>query len=147
MSQKKLIQYLNEAFEEVAEDNTTSNVEPLNTPFAFSDKVIDPKDSAYKKRVATTDRFFKKIEAKINEINYSDFKSDDSMTARQKINVNLQEISRKLREVEQMVNHAQRLKIEDGHTNEVFWKRTQGSFVKIKERLNRLSNKIVEITG
>lgn len=142
----RLINILSENFK-FEEENTTSNIEPVNTPYAFGRKVKKTKDPAYSEDVPDTDRFFKQIEAKINEISYSDFKSDPSRTNRQKINTHLIEINKKLREVEQMINHAQKLKTEDGQSNNVFWKRTQGSFVKIKERLNRLSNKIVEITG
>lgn len=142
----RLIQILSEEFK-FEEENTTSNIEPVNTPYAFGKKVKKPNDDAYTEEVPDTDRFFKRIEAKINEIAYSDFKSDSTQTNRQKINNHLMEINRKLREVEQMINHAHKLKTEDGHDANVFWKKTRGSFVKIKERLNRLTSKIVEITG
>jgi hypothetical protein len=52
-----------------------------------------------------------------------------------------------LREVEQMINHAGKLKMESGADQTVFWKGTLGNFQKIKERLNRLSNKIVEMNS
>lgn len=123
------------------------NGEVYDTPYAFSKKVEEPDDAAYSEPVDSTERFYKKIEERINEIAYSDFKKDSTKNERQKINNHILEINKKLREVEQMITHAHKLKNESGQDSGVFWKRTQGSFIKIKERLNRLTSKIVEITG
>lgn len=144
---KRLIERLDK--ENVVEDNTTANIPPVDTPYAFSKnkKVQVPDDEAYSEPVHPTERFFKKIESVIREVNYNDYKNDGSQTERQKINSNIIEINKKLREVEQMISHAHKLKNESGHDNGVFWKRTAGSFIKIKERLNRLSTKIIEFSG
>ena len=141
MSYNRLLEQVKQRFNigEDGEGNTTSSIEPLTTPNTFTDEVEDPEDDAYSIRV---DEWFNKVNnsiERLNELSYKDFKSDSSSNERQKIN--------KLREVEQMVVHAHKLKNESGQDSGVFWKRTQGSFVKIKERLNRLTNKIVEITG
>lgn len=133
--------------------NTTSDGEVVDTPYAFSKKVQDPDDDAFSEDVPETDLFIKKMEEtfnkihRISEINYKDYKGDNSKTERQKINTNILEINKKLREVEQMIAHANKLKLETGANQEVFWKGTLSSFLKIKERLNRLSNKIVEMSG
>jgi len=143
---------------DLTEENVTSNLDggagPQKTPFAFSKKVKDPDDVSYSEPVMHTERFYKKIEDSYNrlqgtitEINYNDYKSDPSKTTTQKINSNILEINKKLREVEQMINHAAKLKTESGSDQTVFWKGTVGSFLKIKERLNRLSNKIVEFNS
>lgn len=143
----------------IEEENTTSNIDggqgQPQTPYAFSKKVIEPDDISYSEPVEDTDRFYKKIEdiyckisdkvQSLNEARYGDYAADDTQTHRQKINNHVLEINKKLREVEQMVNHASRLKSESGSNQGVFWKKTVGSFVKIKERLNRLSSKIVEM--
>lgn len=144
--------------EDLTEENVTSNLDggqgPQKTPFAFSKKVKDPDDDSYSEPVVHTERFYKKIEdsynklqKQIQEINYKDFKTDSSKSTTQKINSNVLEINKKLREVEQMINHAAKLKTESGADQTVFWKGTIGSFLKIKERLNRLSNKIVEMNS
>lgn len=140
MSLKKLLEQFDQQLEE---ENVTGSGESYNTPFAFTKKEKRPKDASYSKVPSTTERFFKRIE----EIAYKDFKNDQSKNEKQKINDHILEINRKLKEVEQMISHAHKLKNESGQTNDVFWKRTQGSFLKIKERLNRLTSKIVEITG
>lgn len=133
--------------------NTTSDGEVVDTPYAFGKKVQAPDDDAFSEDVPETDLFFKKMEEsllkiqKLTELNYKDYKSDGSRTERQKINSNILEINKKLREVEQMIGHASKLKLETGADQSVFWKGTLGNFLKIKERLNRLSNKIVEMSG
>lgn len=145
-----MTQSLKTVFEQfdLEEDNTTSNIEPLDTPFAFRKKerkTFD--DEVYSDKVHSTERFFKKIDEVISEISYSDFKSDGTKNEKQKINDNIISMNRKLREVEQMINHASKLKNETGKDQTVFWKGTLNSFIKIKERLNRLTTKLIEITG
>lgn len=143
----------------IEEENTTSNLDggmgQPQTPYAFSKEVEEPDDAAYSEPVEETNLFYKKIEdiynrvnikvISLNEARYSDYASDETQSPTQKINNHVLEINKKLREVEQMISHASRLKSESGSDQTVFWKRTIGSFVKIKERLNRLSNKIVEM--
>jgi HD superfamily phosphohydrolase len=163
-SLKNLIRQLNENFnlEEDCDDEMELEEDPLSednsgnsggeymTPNAFSKKVKDPDDVSYSKKVETTDRFFKKIEEtiqRLDEGNYNDYKNDDTKSERQKINGNIIEINRKLREVEQMISHASKLKTESGAGADIYWKATGRSFLKIKERLVRLSNKIVEISS
>lgn len=170
-SLRNMLQQLNEAYEIpiqedcnddldelFEEENTTSNLDggegQSNTPFAFSKKVNDPKDVAYPKKVNSTERFYKKMEevcnrlnSRVDEINYNDYRNDPNRTQKQKINFNILEINKKLREVEQMITHASKLKTETGTGQDVFWKGTIGNFLKIKERLNRLSNKIVEFSS
>lgn len=157
---KNLIQQLNENFnideecddeiEEISEDNSGNSGGEYMTPNAFSKKVKSPDDASYSKKPPTTERFYKKIEEtidKLSEVNYNDYKNDDTKSERQKINGNIIEINRKLREVEQMISHASRLKVESGSGSDIYWKQTGRSFLKIKERLNRLTSKIVEISG
>jgi len=152
-SLKAIIEQLNERFSPIDEDNTTSNLDggegQPQTPYAFNKKVVEPEDDgAYTEPINLTDRFFKQIDdiyTRVSEINYKDFKRDDSKTERTKINEHIIQINAKLREVEQMINHASRLKVESGADQTVFWKGTLRNFTKINERLLRLSNKIREM--
>lgn len=142
--------------EQIDELNQTSSGEVVDTPFAFAKKVNDPHDAAYSEPVEETDLYFKKLDefyqrihdvTLLHELSYKDYKGDQNRTERQKINDNIKLINGKLREVEQMINHASKLKAESGANQTVFWKGTLGNFQKIKERLNRLSNKIVEMNS
>lgn len=141
-----------ESEETCDESNTTGSGEVVNTPFAFSKKVKDPDDVSYSDKVTESfyskmDNIYNRIQTKITELNYNDYKGDQTKTERQKINSNIIEINRKLREVEVMLNHASKLKLETGSDQTVFWKGTLGNFLKIKERLNRLSTKITEMNS
>lgn len=157
---REMLESLDDKYEfPIEEENTTSNLDggqgQPQTPYAFSKKVKEPDDVSYSEPVEETDRFYKKIEdiylrintkvQSLNEARYEDYVADDTKTQTQKINSHVLEINKKLREVEQMINHASRLKSESGSDQGVFWKRTIESFIKIRERLNRLSSKIVEM--
>ena len=141
--------------EQLEEENVSSNVIGPDTPFAFSKDVEDPRDVSYSEPVVESfyqkmDDIYNRIQKKVrnlNELNYNDYKQDNTRTERQKINSNIIEINKKLREVEVMLNHASKLKLETGSNQTVFWKGTLGNFLKIKERLTRLSNKITEINS
>lgn len=144
----------NDALEE---ENTSDNVGAFDTPNAFGAKKRK-KDSVYSEYVPETHNFYKKIAESIiesevsnknllNELSYPAFKADDTKTERQKINLNIQEINRKLSEVERMINHASKLKMETGADNSVFWKGTIAGFTKINEKLIRLSGKIREMNA
>ena len=153
-SLKSIITQLSENFIGLEETNVTSNLDggegQPNTPYAFSKKVHIPDEEGYSEPVHPTDRFFKQIDdiyRRVNEANYNDFKKDDTRNERTKINEHIVLINRKLREVEQMINHASRLKLETGSNQTVFWKGTLNNFTKINERLIRLSNKIREMSA
>lgn len=145
-----------DSIDSLEEDNTTSAVEGFDTPYAFGKKK-QGKDSVYSKNVPETHRFYKQIgeaidKLKVNkkiiqELNYFDFKSDDTKSDRQKINLNIKEINKMLSEVERMINHAGKLKQESGADQTVFWKGTVDRFTKINEKLIRLSNKIREMNS
>lgn len=122
----------------VDEDNTTGSDGFYNTPYAFRKSVKKVHDDSYSEPVEEM------YERAITEINYKDFKNDSSTTQRQKINNNILEINKMLKEVERMVTHASKLKLESGADQGIFWKGTLGKFQNIDQRLNRLSNKIRE---
>lgn len=155
MSLKPLLEKLDKKFN-IEEDNVTSNIDgglgQPKTPFSFTDKEdVDVDDFGWEKKVKESDYYFKKINELYNrtlqEISYNQFKSDDSKNYKQKINSNIIEIGRKLREVEQMIDHATKLKVETGADQTIFWKPTISKFNKINERLIRLSNKIREMNS
>jgi hypothetical protein len=142
--------------EQVSEMNQTGDDGSYETPYAFSTAVEDPDDDVYTEPPPKGNVFYEKFDnlyqrihnvTSLAEISYKDYKNDQNRSERQKINDNIKLINSKLREVEQMINHAGKLKMESGADQTVFWKGTLGNFQKIKERLNRLSNKIVEMNS
>jgi uncharacterized protein YukE len=147
------------------EANTTSNLDggegPQRTPFAFqggraSDKAKEDQNIAATpfSRAEKTNRYFQKMEAmydrigqqidRLSEVAYKDFAGAPGATHQQKINRTIQEIARRLNEVERMIDHSAKLKKESGADQTVFWKSTATRFTKISERLLRIGSKIRE---
>jgi tetrahydromethanopterin S-methyltransferase subunit G len=136
--------------------NTTSNYDggegPQRTPYAFGkSKCKHSESEVYDIPVEETNQWFVALEniynrsqRRIDEINYNDYRSDDSVTPRQKINFSIKEINRRLSEVEQMIRHSQKFKNEIGADSGVFYSDTIKRFQKISERLMRISSKIRE---
>ena len=126
-----LIESLSKRFPDppVQEDNVTSGAEAYEVPFTDDEP----------------DKVEEMLDRIMLEINYNEFRKDDSKSNRQKINTNIKHINSMLREVEQLITHAAKLKTESGANHSVFWKGTSSQFLKIRERLNRLNSKILEI--
>lgn len=131
---KYLLESLKDVFPKT-EDNVTGSGEVYSRKKTFEEEEGCEYD----------DKIDEIHERMLAEINYSDYKNDESKTSRNKINSNINLINTKLREVEQMINHASKLKMESGVNSSIFGTRTLSKFSSIKERLNRLSQKIVEM--
>lgn len=151
---------------EEEQGNTTSAYAggegPQRTPYAFGKSKKKRKDSeVYTSPVKETNQWFVKLEniyeksqnridelnegrSPLNELNYQEFKADDSQTSRQKINSSIKEINKRLSEVEQMIHHSQKFKNEVGADSGIFYADTVKRFQKISERLMRISSKIRE---
>jgi hypothetical protein len=161
------IKYLSRLFEEtdtVEEMNITGNLDgglgQISTPFAFqdtppskSDKDKEKKnlEGPYKEKpimskINFEEKLYKRIISTLNELKYSEYRDDDTQPLRKKINSTITEINTKLKEVETMINHANRLKQESGSDQNIFWKSTLNKFGNIDERLIKLSNKIREFS-
>lgn len=149
------IQHLEEELDELeedplAEDNSGNSGGEYMTPNAFrkTEKEID--DVSYSEDVPDTNRFYKRIEETINRIdeaNYKDYRNDDTKSERQKINGNIIEINRKLREVEQMISHASKLKLETGQGSDIYWKQTGNSFFLHNNEIAKMENGSLWITN
>lgn len=142
-----------ECLEEVGSDGGDYS---YGTPYAFSK---NPPSIADKRKMkdriskngsytsALESKIFSKIHSTINEVSYTDFVGDDSMTSSQKINNIVSEVNKKLFELEKAITRGMKFKKEVNANQTVFWKSTQGKFTKIAERLNRLNNYIREYSA
>lgn len=81
----------------------------------------------------------------LSEARYKDWATDPASTPSQKINRSIQEVNRKLYEIEQLVNRSMKLKTEAGLDQDVFWKQTVSKFNRISERMLRVGNKLREL--
>jgi hypothetical protein len=79
----------------------------------------------------------------INEISYRRFAENVSkVTPERKLVRALQEVSKRIREIEQVVEYSNRLKTENTIKKESFWTAKTEQLNALSERLNDLSNKI-----
>ncbi len=141
-----LLESLQQSYPNIEEENDTNSIEVINIPLNSKRKNMD--DNSYKS--SYDDSYLEKLEEmynRLNEITYNDYKNDSSSSTRQKINGHVVEINKRLKEVEQMLTHASKLKLESGSDQRVFWKSTVDKFQKIDQRLGRLSNKIREMNS
>ena len=159
---KSLLKEISEKFEELEETNVTGNMDvgegPPRTPNAFVDdeneldndhiEVLGYKKSKKsKKNIKTMESLERKLESKINEISYKEYKKDDTRKDYQKVNDSIKKINRMMFEMERIVNQNTKLKTEAGvHTGQ-YWKSTQQRFGKISERLLKVAHKLKELSS
>ena len=159
---KSLLKEISDKFKELEETNVTGNMDggegPPKTPNAFVDdeneldndhiEVLGYKKSKKsEKNIKTMESLERKLESKINEISYKEYKKDDTRKDYQKVNDSIKKINRMMFEMEHIVNQNTKLKTEAGvHTGQ-YWKSTQQRFGKISERLLKVAHKLKELSA
>jgi hypothetical protein len=124
----------------MAEMSATANVAGYNTPRAF--KKTDGTDEDE----TTDDSFVDKINQstgykRVNENRYNQLRKEDS-TPNQKIGVGLRNVRKQLSEIEKFIEWYSKIKTESGLEKAGYWKRTHRNLNGIKERLNKITEKI-----
>jgi len=76
---------------------------------------------------------------------YYSWRNDESMTPKQKIGKAISEINKQLVEMHKVVKRSSRLKKEMGMSANDYWKRTNNAFLKMEQRMHRISQKIREM--
>ena len=74
------------------------------------------------------------------EASYKDFKTDESLTPRQKVNEALININRQIREVNRQLTHVSKFKTEMNVGKDAYWKRTF-------EAMDKISARLIEVVG
>jgi len=159
---KKMLSELDDSQEELEEMSVTGNLDggegPPKTPFAFGKgRNMDKKKT---KDISTSSTGFTMVDENqpkkifkgnigestykkvMSELNYRDYKKDESMSAQKKVNTSIKEVNRKLYEIERIIHQNNKLKTEMGVTNGNYWKSTQAKFGKISERMVRIGSAI-----
>jgi len=161
---KSFLKEIEDKFDELEEANVTANLDggegPIKTPHAFAkSKDEDDLDDdhievlGYKKskenKVNTKklEALERKLENKINEISYKEYKKDDSRKQHQKINDSIKEINSMMFKLERIVNQNAKLKTEAGVHNGQYWESTQKRFGKISERMLKVARKLKELSA
>jgi len=133
--------------EEIEEASVTGDVAGYNTPFAFSDGSEEDEEERDENAINSTGykvvgenmSTFKKM--MLGEVSYKVYKSDPNLSSKQKVNTSIKEINKKLYEIERAINHAVKLKTEDGVDTSQYWKSTNHRLRKISERLLKISHR------
>lgn len=132
--------------EEIEEISTTGGVAGYNTPYAFGKK-SDEKEKA--KRMAKSTGYSLVGEAKkIVEVSnrYQQLRRDEG-TPNQKIGKGIREMRAQIQEIEKFVEWYSKIKTESDLDSSQYWKRTQRHLNVIRERLNKISQKIQNLSA
>jgi hypothetical protein len=135
---KKLDKMFEKDFKKVEEEdldelNVTGAGEVYNTPKAFK-----------KKKKKTDESAFMRISKlmNINEISYKEYKNDESLNSKQKVNKAIREVNSRLFKIERLVNQNIKLKTEDGIDETKYWKSTRLNLEKISNKMVGLAEKL-----
>jgi hypothetical protein len=130
--------------EDMDEANATGAVGGYETPKAFGEKE-DEKENAeqlgYKKVKEST---FMKFSKMMNEISYKDYKKDETLSSKQKVNKAISEVNSKLFRIERIINQNLKLKNEDGVDSTKYWKSTRNNLRKISHKMMRISERLLK---
>jgi len=106
--------------------------------YPTDDRKLEPVSHMYNKVQEAMDS---KYEAIIES--YRKFTTDDATTSpEQKVKKTIREVSKRLQEIEEMVNHSSRLKIESGLSRDGYGKSVNTALTKISERLTKIAERV-----
>ena len=132
-----------EVNEELEEATTTANIDGYLTPHAFKKSdgtdTDDEPDDDYVKRINTGTGY-----TKVNEGNRWQELRKDERTPNQKIGMGIREIRKQLSEIELFLKWYSKIKEESGLDQEQYWKRTNKHLNAIRERIQRISDRITK---
>ena len=122
---------------EIDEQSVTSAVAGYNIPGAFTT------EKNFKKKKFKYESVHDKMDEKYLKLieGYRDFKSGDVKPSN-KVKSTIQEIAKKLQEIETLVNYNSKLKTESGVTSSAYGPATQKALTKISERLIKISERV-----
>jgi hypothetical protein len=126
--------------EEMDEATTTGAVDGYKTPHAFSSKDGEKKKN---KRMADIVGY-----TQVNEATnrFQQLRKEDA-TPNQKIGKGIREMRTQIQEIEKFIEWYSKIKTENGLDSSQYWKRTQKHLNVIRERLNKISQKIQNLSA
>ena len=131
--------------EELDEMSTTAGVSggqgPPKTPYAFAPskrKMKNGKDKTYNTVQEAMDRKYERLIESYRQFS----RGDKKMTPENKVKRTIQEVSKKLKEIEILVNHTNKLKTESGMSRDNYGPRTEKALNKISEKLIKIAERV-----
>lgn len=154
----KLKEYIDKLIQEKLEEETsaTSGGEAYSSKYFLARRGADistylqdgftkaPKNPLKHSKVFDVKKFRESIaENLLNEISYRRFNEKVSkVTPERKIVRALQEVAKRIKEIDQVIEYSHRLKTENTIQNDTFWTNKTGQLDALSEKLNEISNKI-----
>ena len=145
---------------DIEEMSTSAGAGAYNTPNAFASdgdeshldndhiEVLGYKKVPKKKKVTfVPESTFKKFATEmngLNEVSYKDYKGNDTLSSKQKLNTAIKEINSQLFQMERFFKQNKRLKEEDSLNKDAYWKATSHKIFKIHERLKSIQSVLEE---
>ena len=125
--------------EEIEEASNTGGVAGYQTPNAFSPADEDTiTQGGYSKVQSAMDRKYEQLIE-----SYAKFsRGDKKMSPENKVKHTIQEVSKKLKEIEILVNHTNKLKTESGMSRDNYGPRTENALNKISEKLIKIAERV-----
>jgi hypothetical protein len=131
--------------EEIEENNVTGGGEVYNTPKAFKTcKCGGGGECKCKSKEVKSESMFKSLSKQmfLGEVNYKEYKTDESLTQRQKVNKSIKEVNGKLFRIERIIDQNIKLKTESGIDESKYWESTKRNLLKIEAKMTRLAEKL-----
>ena len=120
---------------ELGEMSTTAAVAPVTGKYFISKR---KKDESYKTVQEAMDRKYERLIESYTKFS----RGDKKMTPKRKVERTIQEVSKKLKEIEILVNHTNKLKTESGMARENYGPRTEKALNKISEKLIKIAERV-----
>ena len=122
--------------DEITEDNVTGGGEAYNTKYAFKTNDEEEED--------LDESIFKSMSKQmyLSEAKYRDYKQDESLSQRQKVNKSIKEVNGKLFRIERIIDQNVKLKTESGIDESKYWESTKKNLMKIEGKMKRLAEKL-----
>lgn len=125
--------------EELEEASNTAGVAAYNIPAAFAKPgKWKNKDKTYETVQEAMDRKYERLIESYRQFS----RGDKKMTPENKIKRTIQEVSKKLKEIETLVKHTSKLKIESGMSRNEYGPRTEKALNKISEKLIKIAERV-----
>tara|TARA_R110002074_G_scaffold325119_1_gene495353 strand:+ start:1740 stop:2168 length:429 start_codon:yes stop_codon:yes gene_type:complete len=123
--------------DDIEEANVTGGGEAYNTKYAFKAEEEEEDD-------VVEESLFKSMskEMYLTEANYPDYKKDESLSQRQKVNKSIKEVNGKLFRIERIIDQNVKLKTESGIDESKYWESTKRNLLKIEGKMKRLAEKL-----
>ena len=127
------------------ETAATTPYEDYMSPRVFKKCNCDTwKGACQCKRKPVKESLFKSMSTQmhLNEVSYKEYKTDENLSSRQKVNNSIKEVNGKLFRIERILDQNMKLKTESGIDESKYWNSTKRNLLKIEQKMIRLAEKM-----